>query len=130
MITIDYDVRDRVPPILESDIDRNLVLCWTDFRTHDVIYYAIRNIQDHTVSFRGFWLQYPHEELRTFSTRWNRASTLINLMINKITDQYEYQHIFYVVENETELRELIKKLRIINDHFVEEVSARFRWLYL
>lgn len=128
MITIDYDVRDRVPPILESDIDKNLVVCWTDFGTHEVIYYAIRNIQDHTVSFRGFWLEYPHDDLRTYSTAWNRASTLINLMINKITAQSRYQHTFYVVENKTELRELIKKLRIINDHFVEEVSARFRKL--
>jgi len=32
MITIDYDVRDQVPPILESDIDKNLVVCWTDYR--------------------------------------------------------------------------------------------------
>lgn len=128
MIIIDYDVREQVPPILESDVDQKVVICHTDFRSHQVIYYAVKNRRnnEYGVSFMGCWNDSSAQNAVIYTSSWNWSHTLINLMINKITAQCQYDHTFYIIDNEIELQELIAKLHIVNKHFIREVLSKVR----
>ncbi len=125
MKTIDYDVRYRVPPVLESDVTKHLVLCHTDFGSVQMLYYAFRELHGTRVLFRGYPTGVPNVIPTTFNTPWDSAPTLIQLMINKISMQNDI-HTFYVVYTMKELKDLLKSLNVTeNRYFINEIKRKF-----
>lgn len=132
LIIIDYNPKDKVPPINESFLDKYLVMCYTNYGPEGTLSVAVR--RDEKVCFSGVVIRHATKQLRTpekLPVLWNASynymsKNLLNLMSNKCTNQNHAKHTFYVVKNLEDLSELAEMYNLQNSKFLEILQERFK----
>ena len=130
MLTIDYNPKDKVPPIAESFLDKYVVMCYTSYGSEGTLSHAIRH--DDRVCFSGVVLCDATKQLRNpeelpiiWNTHYNYISkNLLQLMSNKFTLQNHAKHTFYVVKNLDDLSIIIEMYNLQNSKFLKIIQNK------
>ena len=108
MIVIDYDPRDKIPPIHANDIYKKLFISLISLNSVNLYYISygyICNTSNNRVALRGI------SNLDRTSVKWDDTETN-NILDTIIKERSSYQAIYYVVENRQDFQMIVDMLRL------------------
>lgn len=130
MKVIDYNPAERVPPIMESDIDSKIIISVTNIdKSYSHFNYFSYIKKDHSglFHFHGINLKYLQGSYQWTECE-NTGKTIIELLINEYNAfPANWNIIYLVVESELELIDLLAKYHV-NESMSNELSAYWKSL--
>ena len=137
IIIINYNPKDKIPPIKESYLDKYLILCYSQYIGGSTLSYAVRH--DNRVCFSGISMYVastyfgqlkvddPNELPKIWSVHYNSISkNLLQLLTNKWNTQTRSKHICYIIKDRSDLNIIKFLYNLQGSRFLEVLENILR----